>query len=291
VENNLTLVTGAAGKTGKAVITALIKRQVPVRALVHLKDHEPLMYDLGVSEVITGDMNVSSVLEEAARGIQTIYYICSNVNPDEYHLGEKVIAAARKAHTAHFVYHSVLHPQIEAMPHHWLKMRVEEALIRSGLPFTILQPTAYMQNIFQSWEAIKTQGIYAVPYLPETRLSIVDLEDVAETAARVMTEPAKHLFATYELVGPQALSQNEAAEILSQELQQSVRAAGMPRDLWEAKMRSGGMDDYERDTLLKMFTYYEQYGFFGNPTVLEHLLQKPAATFQSVVRRHILREK
>ena len=291
MNKKITLVTGAAGKTGKAVIAALLKKQVSVRALVLIKEHESMLRDLGVSEVVVGDMNIPGVLDEAARDVQTIYYICSNVNPDEFKLGENAINAACKAKINHFVYHSVLHPQIEAMPHHWLKMRVEEALIKSGLSYTVLQPTAYMQNIFQSWEAIKSQGIYSVPYLPETRLSIVDLEDVAEAAALVMTEPDGHFNSTYELVGPQALSQNEAAEILSRELQRTVKAAEIPRDQWDEKMRSSGMGSYERDTLLKMFIYYEQYGFFGNPNVLSHLLQRPPATFQSVVRRQISREK
>ena len=55
--------------------------------------------------------------------------------------------AARRAGIRHLVYHSVLHPQVEAMPHHWQKMRVEEQLFAAGLPYTILQPAAYMQNV------------------------------------------------------------------------------------------------------------------------------------------------
>ena len=75
-----------------------------------------------------------------------------------------VIGAAREADVEHLVFHSVLHPQIEAMPHHWQKMRVEELLLQSGLHYTILQPTIYMQNILASWDAISQNGVYPVPY-------------------------------------------------------------------------------------------------------------------------------
>ncbi len=65
---------------------------------------------------------------------------------------------------------------------------------------TILQPTAYMQNILAGWRSIVEDGIYRVPYPIDTRISLVDLRDVAEAAARVLTEDG-HVGATYELVG------------------------------------------------------------------------------------------
>ena len=92
--------------------------------------------------------------DRSMEGISAVYHICPNVSKDEFEIGEKVINTARKAGVEHFVYHSVLHPQIEDMPHHWLKMRVEELLFKSGLNFTILQPVAYMQNVQGYWNQI-----------------------------------------------------------------------------------------------------------------------------------------
>ena len=92
------------------------------------------------------------------------------------------------------------------MPHHWAKLRVEEMLLASGLDVTILQPTAYMQNILAGWPGIVADGVFWVPYPVETRLSLVDLQDVGAAAARVSTEPG-HEGATYELVGTAPLSQ------------------------------------------------------------------------------------
>ena len=98
------------------------------------------------------------------KGVRAVYHIPPNVHPREVEIGDIVISCSTGNGVEHFVYHSVLHPQIEAMPHHWLKLRVEERLIASGLPFTILQPTAYMQNITSQLERIKERGIYQVPY-------------------------------------------------------------------------------------------------------------------------------
>jgi uncharacterized protein YbjT (DUF2867 family) len=278
------LVTGAGGKTGRAIIRALIAKGATVRALLHRPEQVTSIQDLGTLEIATGDMRDRAVMERAACGAQAIYHICPNVCPDEATIGQVVIAAARSARTERLVYHSVLHPQTEAMPHHWNKLRVEEQLFKSGLEYTILQPAAYMQNVLAYWNQIVEQGVYLVPYSVEARLSMVDLQDMAEAAAIVLTEPA-HVGATYELAGPEPLSQVEVAAILSQHLGRPVRAQAVPLDEWERKARAPSMNEYAISTLLLMFRYYDRFGLRGNPNVLTWLLHRPATTFSAFVER------
>ena len=87
-------------------------------------------------------MNSPAIIGQAVQGVQAIYHICPNVSPDEIPIAEVLINAAQDAGVRRFVYHSVLKPQIESMPHHWKKLRVEEMLIESGMPYTILQTAA-----------------------------------------------------------------------------------------------------------------------------------------------------
>ena len=278
------LVTGAGGKTGRAIIRALIAKGKMVRALVHRSEQVRLIQELGVQEVVVGDMCDRVAIESAAHGVLAIYHICPNMHPDEVAIGQAVIAAARSAGVERLVYHSVLHPQTEAMPHHWQKLHVEERLFESGLSYTILQPAVYMQNVLAYWNQIVEQGIYPVPYAVETRLGMVDLEDVAEVAALVLTEPG-HVGATYELVGAEPLTQTEVAAILSQQLECPVRAQAASLDEWERRARASGMSDYAVETLLRMFRFYERYGFWGNSRVLTWLLGRSPTTFSAFVER------
>jgi uncharacterized protein YbjT (DUF2867 family) len=280
------LVNGAAGKTGRAVIRALSARGQRVRALVHRPEQVPVVAGLGAQEVVAGDMRVEATMERAVQGVRALYHICPNMSPDEVAIGGAAINAARAEGVQHFVYHSVLHPQTESMPHHWHKLRVEELLFESGLPYTILQPAAYMQNLLAYWDTIVEKGIYAVPYAVETRLGMVDLEDVAGAAATVLTEPG-HEGATYELAGPDILSQIEVASILAEQLGQPVRAQAVPLDAWEQGARAAGVGDYQVETLVQMFRYYERHGFWGNPRVLHWLLGRPPVTFAAFVERVI----
>jgi NAD(P)H dehydrogenase (quinone) len=278
------VVTGAAGKTGRALVQALVARGTAVRALVHRPEQVDSLKALGALGVVAGDMADASVLGDVLRDATAVYHICPNVHPDELEIGRRAISMARVAGINHFVYHSVLHPQVEAMPHHWQKLRVEEALLESGLNFTILQPAAYMQNVLANWTAVVGQGVYTVPYAAETRLTMVDLNDVAEAAAVVLTEPG-HYGATYELAGPEWLSQTEIAAVLSDVLSRPVQAQPISNDQWRQGAESAGLGRYQIETLLKMFAYYEQYGFRGNAKVLSWLLGREPARFADFVRR------
>ena len=279
------LVTGAGGKTGKAVVKALAARGQTVRALVRRKERAAAMMAMGAQEAVVGDMHDEEALRKAMEGAQAVYHICPNVSPDEVAIGRAAISAALAADVQHFVFHSVLHPQAEAMPHHWSKLRVEESLFESGLPFTILQPTAYMQNTLATWDDI-LNGEYVAPYPVETRLSLVDLNDVAEAASTVLTESG-HAGATYELVGTPAMTQMEVAEVFCQQFGYPVRAKAMSVETWERQARMAGLGQYQVETLVKMFRYYERYGLCGSPNVLGWLLRRPPASFPVFVERMV----
>ncbi len=278
------LVTGAGGKTGKAVIKALVARGVPVRAFVRSPAHEAALMAMGAREAVAGAMDDARALSRAVKGTDAIYHICPNVNPHEVAFARALIAAANDLGVSRLVYHSVLHPQIEAMPHHWNKLRVEEMLFSVGLDITILQPTAYMQNSLAEWESMKRDGIYRVPYPIETRLSLVDLDDVAEAAALVLTNEG-HSGATYELVGTPPLSQIEIAETFGHALNKTIRAEAEGIESWDRRARSAGMDDYQQETLTKMFRAYARDGLKGNPNVLSWLLGRPPTSLAAFAAR------
>ena len=265
------LVTGAAGKTGKAVVKALAAKGASVRALVRRPEHAAALKALGAAEVSIGSFDDAGALAQAASGTRAIYHICPNASRDEVAHACAVAAAAQARNVTRLVYHSVLHPQIEAMPHHWQKMRTEELLFAAGFDLTILQPTAYMQNILGAWRGVVADGVFRVPYPVETRLCLVDLDDVAEAAALVLTTDG-HSGATYELVGTAPLSQTEVAAAIGAALKHGVRAEAETVETWEARARAGGMGEHERVTLAAMFRYYPNHGLVGNPNTLRWLL-------------------
>ena len=275
------LITGAAGKTGRTLIKALSKVE-SVCAFVHHEEHVSVVKSLGADKVIVGDMRDESAIRSAMQGARAVYHIFPNMNPDEVEIGKLVIGEARKARVEHFVYHSVLHPQTEKMNHHWQKMRVEEMLFETGLPFTILQPAPYMQNLSAGWKSIVEDGVLRVPYSVNSNFSFVDLEDVAEAASIVLTQP-DHINAAYELVGTSPMSHVEVAEIFSRVLNRDVRAEREEISDW--RLRAGKMNEYAIENLVKMFEYYDKWGLAGNPNVLRWLLHREPTSLETFIKR------
>jgi uncharacterized protein YbjT (DUF2867 family) len=284
------LLTGAAGKTGKAILNTLIPHGIKVRSLVRNVNQSDEVKKIGSTESVVGDLRDSSALERAVQGVRKIYFISPNMTSDELEIGKNLVHHAKNAGVERFVYHSVFHPQVEDMPHHWQKMRMEEFLFKSGIDFTILQPCAYMQNVLANWKTITERGVYGVPYATSARISIIDLADVA-TAAEVVLTQLNHSRAAYELAGPEALSQDEVAGIISAELGKDVRAAALDRAQWAADARNAKLDEQAIQTLLKMFEYYEKYGLSGNPNVLSFLIKRAPRKFNEFIRQTIAFEQ
>ncbi|MXY92190.1 MAG: NAD(P)H-binding protein [Caldilineaceae bacterium SB0664_bin_27] len=277
------LVTGAAGKTGRAVLDALAAAVRPQPARAWLRRPEQAE-GLPAAETVVGDLADPRLWEEACRGIEAVYLICPNMYPRELEVGQLAVQAARLAGVRLIVYHSVLHPQTEEMPHHWQKLRVEEEIFRGGLPFTILQPCAYMQNLLGYLEDISTHGNYVVPYNIQARFSLVDLADVALAAARVLTESG-HDGAIYELAGPEKLSSEDMALKLTVRLGGPVNAVQIPLQEWELSASSSGMPTGTVGSLAAMFRYYDKYGLIGNGNVLGWLLERSPTSLSQFLER------
>jgi uncharacterized protein YbjT (DUF2867 family) len=282
------LITGANGKTGRAIIRTLLSKGEEVRAFVHKAEQIQEFKSLGVKEVVVGDMMDQKAVDEAYIGVSTVYHICSAVNPHEVEIGQIAIKAARSAEIEHFVYHSVLHSVLQDMPHHQKKLMVEELLVNSGLPYTIIQPAVFMQNILESWKSLSEKGIFRQKFFAtkETRICMVDLEDLAEAAAVILTNPG-HMGASYELCGPENLSLSDMIAVMEQQFDREIKVETPQDEMFAAQLKKFGAGDYQVNTLLKMFQHYNECGFIGNPNVLTWILGRKPNDFSSFIRRTI----
>ena len=283
----LILVTGASGKTGCKVVAALAARGAVVRAFIRREDAAPALKKLGAAETVLGDLYDDVSLRAALAGCRCVIHICPPMNPDETDIAKRITDHCLAAGTERLILYSVLHPLMEDVPHHNHKLHAERYLVNSGQNYTILQPSRYMQHLVPIWHTVQETGMHAMPFSATVKFSVADLNDLAEATAAVATEDG-HAGATYQLAGPERLSQTDMAEILSDLTGTAITAQAKSLDRFEADARAGGMPEERLQTMLKMNTHYDAHGLIGNPNVLRWILGREPTHFREFVTRDLL---
>ena len=269
------VVTAAAGQTGTAVVRALRSRRLAVRAVVGRDQPRPELTALG-ADVAVADLREPSSVAPLLADADALYLIWPNVDPAEAVGAQALFGAARRAAVARVVYHSVLRPQARSMPHHRAKDLVEEGLDRSGLAWRVLQPCAYADNLDRQFAEAAATGFFRSPWGLERAQSLVDLRDVAEAAAVLLTEDGLD-GGTFEAAGPEPLTAGDIAARFAAALRRDVTAVDAVPD-GPVPPLDGTDEGYAVHCLRRMFDHYRAHGFVGTPRVLEALLGRRPRT-------------
>jgi uncharacterized protein YbjT (DUF2867 family) len=280
------LVTGANGITGRAVIAALRRRGVRVRALATREASAQALHEAGADETALARFDDAAALAATMRGIHTVFHVPPRMKPEEVANGLAVIAAARAAGVRRIALHSVVNSQLQAIRFHVHKRLVEEAALTCGLPWLIFQPTNYMQNVAWQWTRLIEHGELLFPYSAEVPVSWLDLHDYAEGVARALAEPGFD-YGTYEMVSTaQPLNRHQLAAAWSHVLHREVRAVTMPLDAYMALPHWAGRDPREMALLRTMFEEFDRHGApGGNRQLLGLLLGREPSSYPEFARR------
>lgn len=267
------LVVGAAGRFAGLVVPALAARGATVCGFIRDPDKSALVQARGAAEVRIGDLRDERSVAAAMEGIDGVYYIAPVYPENEAQsAGLGLVTAAMNAGVKRIVFSSVINPIIRAMDNHIQKMPVEEAILQSGMDFTILQPCRFMQNFLAFWPKVVATGVLAEPFSPTSRLGYVDYRDVAEVAAIALTGDRLRN-GTFQLCSEGALDRSDVAAAMSDILARPIAAATMSRDELEANFPPA-VPAYNRQALGKMYDYYDRYGLVGNPLALNAILDR-----------------
>lgn len=273
------LISGANGTAGRSVIAHLARRGAPVRALVSNADSARSIETLGVEPII-GDMRETEVLQRALTDIATVYHIAPALMADELDVGRQFIALARDQGIERFVLHGVSYPYAPHIGFHWTKMKLEAELLKSGLAYTIVRPTQFMQNITWSLPQILQTGEFALPYAPDKPMGFVHTDDLGKAVARILTEP-DHAGATYELCStPQPIDRHHMAAALSDAFGVKIRAVRCAFDDLLGSHFFASLSSVQRQQMANMYDHIDQFGtaYFNND-VLAMLTGVPTTSY------------
>jgi uncharacterized protein YbjT (DUF2867 family) len=233
------LVCGATGQIGTLLRAALDRASVPWIGLSRRPPASPQWRQ--------ADFEQPSTLSPALDGVSTVFLVSSD-HPRQDQLELAMVEACRARGVARVVKLSGqsagLEPPVSFGVMH---ARVEQALRESGMKWCFLRPTFFMQSLLLMADTVPGGKIIAATGKGE--IAFVDARDVADTAARVLADPAAHDGKIHTLTGARALSFGGLAELLSNAVGHRVRhisppslvarivlpfASGMPR--WRSNM-------------------------------------------------------
>src|SRR5215468_1814576 len=261
---NPILVTGVPGRVGgvgDAVVSALRRRDLPVRALVRSKDDKADAVRATGAEVVVGDLTRAADVLRALAGCQRMYFGMSVSAP--YLEATVTTAAAARERGDLEVFVNISQMTVSQMSltemtdstqqrQHWL---AEQALNWSGLPVVHIRPTVFLQHFFfLDWaaESVKRDGTIRLPFGPG-RTSPVDTRDVAEVIAAILANPGSHVGKIYELTGPKSQDLRGLAEEYAAALGRPVTYVDVPLEQWrDQELRPRGLPEHVDEHLLTM---------------------------------------
>jgi uncharacterized protein YbjT (DUF2867 family) len=151
---------------------------------------------------------------------------------------------------------------------------IEQALYRSRLAFTVLQPAMFMQGLAGSWAEAARHGVFAMPYSKDAAMTFVDYRDVADAAAIAFASDDL-VGGTFELAAGGTVTRTEIAAMMSRHAGRSIVAQDVDPGAALAGLPAGAM----RDGLSAMFADYSAHGFHGgNNLVLRAMLGRAPRT-------------
>lgn len=279
------LVTAANGNQGKLLVPRLVRGGHSVRASVRSEQSAEALRAAGVADVVVGDLVEPDVLARAVDGVEKVYYVGPTLSPSERAVGLAIVDAAREAGVSHFVMSSVLHAITSDLIQHGVKRDVEEHLLSSGLDFTILQPANYM--LAHRLKPAFERAVFELSWSLDRLQSLVNIGDVAEVAAQVLSDSDRHVGATYELASPGRFTAHDLGAIISTVTNLPIDVREIDVDIFAARVLAGaepGSMTYELRAMRAISARYSSNDFVGNPNVLTWLLGRTPTTVEEWVR-------
>jgi uncharacterized protein YbjT (DUF2867 family) len=276
------LVIGATGTNGREVVQRLAGAGHRVRALV--RDPEKAGgLRLANLELARGDLNDPASLDRAFQGVSRAFVLTA-VGPRTVGWFQSAFEAAKRAGRPHVVKFSGMGAGVADAA--ILRQHAEsDALLQaSGLPYTILRPNSFFQNLLWSAGTIKDHGAFYLP-MRDGKQSLVDVRDHAAVAARVLTEPG-HEGKVYELTGPESLAYADVAATLARVLGKPVRYVDVPPEAARQSMLQAGMPAWNADAVTELYGAFATGQFGYRTDAVERIMGTPPIPFERFAGEH-----
>ena len=249
------LFTGLTGKVGAAIVELLPEFGVQARGLVRDRGKAAALEAAGV-EVAVGDLGDAAAVGAALEGCEKAFLLMAN-GPRQLELELGFIEAAQKTGLGRLVKMSANGADsASAAALKRFHGDAEECLRKSGLPYTVIRPNFFMQNLLWMAAEIAARDAFSMP-MGKGRVGIIDVRDVARFVLTVLTQPG-HENKTYEITGPELVSFHDIARQLSAATGRTIRYIDIAPEAFRRVLSQWMPDDWQVEAVAQLFALIAQ---------------------------------
>jgi uncharacterized protein YbjT (DUF2867 family) len=289
------LVTGAAGKlgaVGRTVVSLLLDRGLPVRAMVRREDDRAAALRAAGAEIVIGDLLEPGDVYRVVNGCRRVYFGMS-VSAGYLEASVTMAAVVREVGVDALVNISQMtvsemsiqrttssHQQRQ----HWLS---EQALAWSGLPVVTIRPTVFLEGFFLplTGPSVRARSCIELPF-GQGKTSPVSAADVARVIAAALADPGPHLGRIYELTGPRSQDMYGVAQEYSEALNREVTYSDTPPEDWERELKKVGLPEHLIGHLLTVAELNRAGRYDRMTDGVERMTGRPAMSVREFVSLH-----
>ena len=274
------LVTGATGKVSRELFPRLLDAGAGVIAATrHPERARELFPD--DAEVVELDYQRTDTWDQAVHWADRVFLAPAPFDPRAYETLVPFLDWAVQSSTRHLVLLTAM--TVERVDELALR-KVEEHLAETGIDHTFLRPNWLMQNFSEGYvqECVVRDGAISLSG-GDGKVSFVDVRDVADVAARVLTSE-EWIGRSPVLTGPEALDHAEAAAVNSEDSGRDVEYHPVDDEVMRTILRERGRSDDEIRVILDLYASMRDGWRAGVTDDVESILGRPPTTFRQFAR-------
>jgi uncharacterized protein YbjT (DUF2867 family) len=234
---------------------------------------------------VQGDFLDPASLRRAFAGVDTLFLLFPLV-PDMALMAANAVTAAKAAGVRHIVRSSGAGADAESQIAIGKVHGEIDALVSgSGIPFTLLLPTSFMQNMVTSYgDSIRSGALYAPR--GNGAVAVIDVRDIADVAVEVLTNPAAHASRSYTLTGPESLTDAQMVAAIAREIGRDVQYVDIPEQAALDAMTKMGVPPAVIAWLMSLNYAIKQGWAAGESPMVEQITGHPPRNFGEYVREN-----
>ena len=279
------LLTGITGNNGGATANALLGKGVKFRALVRDLDKAADWATKGV-ELVQGDLNSPASVKAALEGIDSAVLVMPN-GQDQQRLELAFIATAKEAGLPWII--KLSSPEAvrgTTSPTPLVHLAAEDAIKESGMNWTFVRPSFFMQNFRGAIPQAKATGKFAMP-MGEGNAALTDCADAGAFIAHILTDgnPAQHYDQCYDITGPDpVMTFAEIAKVIGDAIGKEVVYEHADPKAYQEKLRPFVTSDWHSDAVAHLFAEIADGTTPGHKTsTFQDIMGRPGKSFSEFV--------